>query len=352
MKLSFDEKITKYFSTFNISLKDKPPRHLIHLYADYVEVVSLFSNNNFVSKSDILDRLEDEGLLKIEKRDIEFNSDMFQDTQSGILTRDNQGEYEYIEQAEENDKNQILVDNIFREIISRTYLYGSDYPYNVISNDIILKNNEQLSDRNKIYLFLLLSSNLNLFKIFESELTSEFETVSYEALKNFMPSHAEVKSMGQNTGYVGNTIEKIKQLAQELSIDIDEHSICQISSRANKDKGLDLIAWIKFNDSVPNLLTVLGQCACGKEWYKKLAETRRYKNYYKFYRNKPIHAMFIPYSQINYQDSSFYQSDEITETLLFDRKRIISCMNNILFFDSLQSKAIIDKCIEFEEDIV
>ncbi len=73
---------------------------------------------------------------------------------------------------------------------------------------------------------------------------------------------------------------------------------------------------------------------------------------YGFHCNKPVHAIFIPYALINHQDSDLHQADEITDTLLFERKRILNYLTDDTFFNSLNSKAIIDKCIEYEEDIV
>ena len=63
--------------------------------------------------------------------------------------------------------------------------------------------------------------------------------------------------------------------------------------------------------------------------------------------------MFIPYSLINFQDSDFYQADELgKDTLLFERKRILNYIEDTTFFNSLLSKRLVDNCIVFEEDIV
>jgi hypothetical protein len=328
MKKTTIEKIRDNFSSINIALTDKPTANLFHLYADYVELVSLFSNRNYVSSTDILDRLRDDGmLLRDRKRDEE--------------------------QAEDNDVKENLIDSIFRELQNRTHLYKNDYPFELIEgNKIILKEGVENDTRQKVYIFLLLASNLSIFDLFTNELTTEFETISFEALKNFLPPKSIVKEMGQNTQYSGNTINKIKELANEINIKVDEEAIKQISEKANKEKGLDLIGWIPFDDGLPNLIMILCQCACGKEWYKKVSETNRYEHYFRFHCKRPIHSMFIPYSQINYQETIFYQFTELPDTLLFDRKRILNHIKDSSFFDSLNSKLVVDKCIEFEEDIV
>ena len=168
-----------------------------------------------------------------------------------------------------------------------------------------------------------------------------------------MPTHAVVKSFGKNSEYLGTAIGKIRLLAKELKVGVNDNFLNKISTRGNQERGLDLIGWIPFDDNVANYFSILSQCACGKDWYKKLAETRRYENYYDFYCSKPLHAFFIPYSLINYQNSDFYQADEISiPTLLFERKRILNYITDTSFFGELSSKQLVDKCIEYEEDII
>lgn len=327
--IKFEQKIATYFANVKLSTAHLPAKHLIHLYADFIEVISLFSSTNIISKSDILDRFIDEGLI-------------------------NKGKPADEDQAECNDENEKFIDFIFEEIVARVSIFGSDYPFYILGNNkISLKDKEELDNRHKVYLSMLLSSNLNLFNLFQGELTKEFELISYYALRQFLPNHAVVKSFGENTAYTGNTIKKIQQLSSDLKINVDNSFLSKISPKNIKERGLDLIGWIPFDDSVSNFLSILCQCACGKDWNKKLIESRRYERYYKFYINKPIHAIFIPYSLINYQNSDFHQADEISiETLVFERKRILNHLDNLTFFDTFQSKIIVEKCLESEEDIV
>jgi hypothetical protein len=326
--MSFDNKLKDYFAEVNIKLSGKPAEHLIHIYADYVEIVSLFSNQNYISTSDILDRFRDEGIITQKKNDNE--------------------------QAGENDKNEQWINTIFQILNEREYLYTTDYPFEILGNNKIkLKSQAHLTDKNRLYIFLLLASSLNVFGLFESELTSEFELVCFHALAKYLPSHATVKSFGKNTEYTGTATEKITKLATDLKVTIDDDFLNKISAKGNQERGLDIIGWIPFSDNISNQFSLFCQCACGKEWYKKLTETRRYERYYKFYCNKPNHAMFIPYSLINFQDSDFYQADELaTDTLLFERKRILNYIDDVTFFNTLNSKLLVDNCIGFEEDIV
>ncbi|MDE0470786.1 MAG: hypothetical protein OXH57_02500, partial [Ekhidna sp.] len=69
-------------------------------------------------------------------------------------------------------------------------------------------------------------------------------------------------------------------------------------------------------------------------------------------KQPPIHSLFIPYSIIE-ATKGFYQSDEINKgNLIFERNRIIELFDQEDVFVSLKSKRVVDKAIQFEEDVV
>lgn len=186
----------------------------------------------------------------------------------------------------------------------------------------------------------------------QSILTTEFELLSGEVLKEFLPDKAVIKQFGKNTGYKGSARDKIRALADELNIDTDEYEINQISKQNNQEEGLDLIGWIPFKDNNPNTIIILGQSGCGKNWYGKKFETSRYENFFHFYKQPPIHTLFIPYA-ISSNEGRFYQSKDIVKpTLIFERKRLLEYSQNQDFFDYFKSKEIVERCIDFVEDIV
>ena len=325
--MSFNDKLSNFFDNFSLQLGTVPTRNLIYLYADYVELVSLFSNQNYVSPSDILDRLKDEGIIQQEDDDQN--------------------------QSEANDEHERFIDSIFRLINERAQLFGDDYPFLVNNNDhLILKDEAVITERCKIYIYLLLSSSLNIFSPFQPELTTEFESLCTEVLRNFLPQHAIVKSFGKNSDYTGTAVEKISALASDMSIPIDNDGFDEISIRGTQEKGLDLVGWIPFSDTVANFLSVFVQCACGKDWHKKLTETRRYNNYFKFHRLKPIHSLFVPYNLVSFNRNTFYRNDEFDNGLIFERKRILKYLANTDFFNNFESKLLVEKCIIYQEDIV
>ncbi len=322
--MSLLEKINASFEDIKIKFDSPQATRNVHIYADYIELVSLFSNNNLVTTTDILDRFKDEGLIKQKKSDED--------------------------QAEANDGNEVFVNTIFQLLTFRGNIYNADYPFLINSKTIILKS-KTLNNKQKLYIYLLLSSNLNIFLKFHTELTTEFEKLCYYTLKDFLPKHSVVKQMGKNSDYSGTALDKIQQLANDIKISTNEKHFNNTNIAGNQERGLDIIGWIPFKDNVPNKLIIMGQCACGKEWYNKLSETKRYEKYWHL-DCRPIHTIFIPYSLIQESNSNFFQSDEINNILVFERGRILEIINDFDFIDNFECMQLVDKCLEYEEDIL
>ena len=321
MKMNSKTYIKKQFEILDLVPQKFTPNKR-HLFADYFELSCLFSNDE-LSQTDFLSKYEKENIdLVIIENDYD---------EIGSL------------KADADEKNELWANAIYSICEERKSQLGDNYPFELFNKSIDLK--KSLCDENKIYLFLLLSSNLNYFKEFESILTSDFEEVSFQSLRGFLPKSAIVKQLGKNSDLSGTTAKKkILELADLMNIRFNQKEI-EDNVRGNQERGLDIVGWIPYNDKIPNFVSILGQCACGKEWYKKQGETRRYENaYYNFYRNKPIHAMFIPYALIR-DSSSFYQSDEV-DCLLFERLRILENIKDTNFFNSLETKKIVNECIK------
>lgn len=301
---------------------DKPdaPKYFTHIYADFVELNALFLKEQ-VTLSDISDLLNDVKDANI----IEPDDSLPQ-----------------MSKPERNDIIEQRIRDIFYVCVERAGIYSaSEYPFELTNKTIILKTS--LTERHKLYLMLLLSSNLNYFKSFNDVLTKEFELLSFHSLRSYLSPKAIVKSFGKNTDYTGNTINKIKTLAKELGIRVNSDNVGCISKKNVQERGCDLISWLPFDDRIPNMIVLLCQCACGKEWEGKQAETKMFSNYF-YFPLTPIHSMFVPYALSN-SDGSFYQNDRITNNLFFDRKRIIEQFDEIDFIHTLESLQLVNEFI-------
>lgn len=326
MTMSFKEKLNKQFQNLAIEIPSVA-KYIEHVYADYIELNALFLKDE-VTIADIADKLKDVNDLNILHTDLSENPG-----EIGSLF------------AEENDVIEERFISIFDVCRDRVFLFDEDeYPFIIIRNQIKLK--ENLCEKHKLYLLLLLCSNLNYFKTISPELTSDFELLSFFSLKAFLPDKSVVKSFGKRSEFNGNAKKRIADLAKELHINTNTDKVDSIPENNSQERGLDVIGWMPFKDNIPNMLTVLCQCACGKDWYKKQYDTQRFKGYFNW-NTTPIHAMFIPYSIGKINTLKFHQHDEILENFIFfDRKRIIEQFDKIGFIDEIITFEAIERSIQ------
>ena len=314
MAMTFNEKLTCCISKLMDIDKPDYPMNEANYYVDFIELLALFSGKDGIAYGDINDRFF--------------------------------GEPDENNSSEQNDINESFIDGLFLLIEERIVQYGDLYPFMIVNEyTFVLK--DEISYNQKIYLFLLLSSSLDIFKSFISELTSDFESLSHNAIQHFLPK-AIIKSFGKNSEYTGTAIEKIKKLAEDIGLPIKDSNFNCIGSRNVQERGLDVVGWLPFTDNCYNKMVFLCQCACGKNYEYKQHETRRFRSYYDFYKTRPQHTLFIPYSLINPKNGYFYHSDYIEEDcLLFERLRILYLTKDTDIFNQLQSKKIVEKCIEY-----
>lgn len=333
--MTLTEKINTQLSRLEL-VSITAAKNLHHIYADYAEILALFSNDSFVTASQFISRLEGEG------------AEIAQDVYERV---DETGEEIGSLSDQKRDKVEAWGTEVFGLFPERSFLFGETYPFLVDDhNKIILKDN--LTPIQKVYLILLLASSLKHFPLLQQTLTSEFEEISYFALKEYFPNHAEVKQFGKQSDYTGTAIEKIRHLADDMGVEINEKELSDVSPGNTQEEGLDLVGWIPFADKIPSMVSIFGQCACGKSWESKQNESRRYEEFYNFYKVSPLHALFVPYA-LGKQDGTFFQSKNINkQTLIFDRKRICDLFGDVSRLNLLGVKEIVDECIEYEEDTV
>jgi len=307
-------------------------RHQYHLYADYVELLALFANGDYVSDTHLVSRLSNEG--------VQFTADILDgDTGEEIGSLNGQM----------SDSDETWSSEVFSVISDRNYLFDVKYPFVFKENRISLK--DDLSEIQKIYLMLLVASNLKYFKILQPKLASEFELISFFVLKNYLPNNACVKQFGRQSDYTGTAIEKIKKLSVDMGVGVDEDELAGISLLNTQEEGLDIVGWIPFADNIPSMISIFCQCACGSKWANKQNETKRYEEFFNFYKVPPIHSLFIPYA-LGGADRKFFQSKDINKgMLMFDRRRILTQLEDTTFFTTSDSWQIVNRFIEFEEEI-
>lgn len=314
MTMSFDNKFTQCIRNLDDIERPEYPRDDINLYADFVELLVVFSKGDGIAYGDIQDRFF--------------------------------GEPDENNSTERNDTHESFIDEIFTQIEERISLYKDLYPFE-IGTERILTLKDALSLSQKLYLFLLISSSLDIFKSFNSEITTDFEVLSCESFKLFLPN-AKVKHFGKMSEYKGTAKEKIKELAEDLELSAKDYEISCIGERNVQERGLDIVSWLPFEDNCQNKIVFLCQCACGKKYESKQHDIRRYENYYEFYKTKPQKTLFIPYSLINPIVGKFYHSDYIeNDYLVFERLRIINLAKQKQdMLTLMQSTSLVEECIQ------
>ncbi len=319
-EMTFDQKYAECKDHIHSIAYNSYGRSEINQFADVVELLALFKKESGVSKGDVGDFLYGEN--------------------DNTSADDNNDE---VNESENNDRKELFVDTIFKILNDRVVLYANLYPFVITNNILYIKDAIDINEKN--YIFLLISSSLDIFKQFQPVLTTDFETVSYKAFKNYLPT-ATIKQFGKNSEYAGNAKNKIMQLANDLGLPINEDEISQVNERNNQERGLDIVGWIPFEDNCQNKIVFLCQCACGKNFEHKQHDTRRFENYYIFYKTKPQHTLFIPSSLINIDNQKFYHSDYIeNDYLVFERKRIVSLLKGDNIVNNLSSRELVERCL-------
>lgn len=331
-EMTFEQKYAECKDNIRSIAYSSYGRSEINQFADVVELLAIFNKKSGVTKGDVNDFLygENDNQIEEDNNDLEANNNEIEEDDKDEIN-------------ENNDRKETFINSIFKILKDRVVLFASQYPFVIIDNVLCIKENIGINEKN--YIFLLISSSLEIFKKFQPVLTTDFETVSYKALKSYLPT-AIIKQFGKNSEYNGTAKNKIKQLANDLGLPVDEEEISEIGERNNQERGLDIVGWIPFDDACQNKIVFLCQCACGKNYECKQHDTRRFEHYYEFYRTKPQHTLFIPRALINIDNQKFFHSDYIEDGfLVFERKRIVSLLKDNNVISSLGSKELVEKCL-------
>jgi len=298
-----------------------------HYTCDYIEILAL-ANNDLLSKSDIINRL--------------------------YYSKSDQGEPEI-----EDDKYDSDILELFAILEVRSSTFKEFYPFEIKTDTILssieLKN--ELTDLQKKYLFLLLSSSLSYISQKEvvdkdNTLENDFELFSYQTLKNYISEDINIYQFGQAT-YSGTLKEKVDKLAKDLNFrTIYKKHYFNDNNRG--DGGIDLVAWKLFpnDENNLNIALYLAQCATGKDWIKKQDDVDKFKNYIHF-ESCITNLFFIPYDGRDENRNFIEEKDiNISKYILFDRIRILNTIDIDYNINKLKSYKLIESAIEYKEGIV
>lgn len=306
----------------------------IHLWADYFELQCLQNIDGEITFGDAED--DEETYDDISNNDIEDGND-------GA--------------AGKNDLKESFVEDIFRLIRYRSAVYAEAYPF-VCDNRNLLRVKPALNDIHKLYIYLLMCSHLKYFKTEMSNLTGDFELISVQTLKKYVPSnHLQVHIFGKNPKHTSaefrgmNVQAKINQLA--LAINTTSVPGQRYPNQSTGDAGADIVAWLPFPDNNGNMLLFMAQCKCSDEW----PDQRHTASYNAWcgkleLSNSNDNLSFIPYCY-RASDGLWHQKQNTSGSIMFDRQRILQQLQDDLgFFVGADSFNLVTAFIETKGDIV
>ena len=262
-----------------LSVQRHPPAESRYSWADFVELLCLVNPDKMVSLSDIHARIVKQRELG-EESPIEDTEESTPSNGPIVAVGDEPTVSSMQEsgRASEHDDAVRSIRGWFDYIQARQEQFGELYPYTFDSttNTIHLK---RMSTRRKLYIFLLVSSNLENFTDDSAKkaFRNHFELVCKVALKEYLPKPANVHLFGTNPlnrgKYRGRTWERVSKLADDINetLKAREEDFSRFSSG---DRGLDLVAWIPHKDSAGGKAIFFAQCGTGDNWEVKQNDTR------------------------------------------------------------------------------
>ncbi len=303
-------------------LERLPKSKDIHIWADYVELLCMVSPDGMISKSLVVDRINERNDVGEEspdedsETDEEYDFDSLEETRTMPSARDAKIERE--------------VEDVFLHLDYRAGVFSEFYPFNFSSKGNTLIIRSDLDRPKRLYLFLLLAANLWCIKDKKTEniFADIFEIASLIALKSYLPIFAEVHVFGSNSynvvsRYSGSLWKKIRKLAKDI-FEVPTCSEEEFNKRNYGDGGLDLVGWVSIGDLTPGMSLVFGQCACSEDrWTEKQHSSSRYawSNKLRF-TVPPTNMVFIP---ICFRDSlgNWHDRLKIMESIVIDRVRLV-----------------------------
>ena len=283
-----------------------------HHWVDWVELCCIANPDGETDVASIADRLREERDIRktIESRE---NSD-------------DEGLPSNAQWATESDKHTLLVQEWFQSLAKRAKLLADSYPFEINSSNAKLQLRAGLTDTHRLYVALLMMSNLHYFGKAEADLTSSFETLGVTVFGWLLPTHAKVhrfgKGPGNNGPYKGHIWDKLKSLATDLSC-TTKCTKDEFASTDTGEAGLDLVGWVPWEDTAPGRLLLFGQCACSPKWAAKQneASAATWNSKLELVTN-PLTVVLIPFF-LRTTSGEWHRRTDFAGHLIIDRLRLL-----------------------------
>ena len=240
-----------------------------------------------------------------------------------------------IEDEMEPFGNEILKDetiigkNLMGVLLYRKHLFGGHYPFVINEKFRSISSRKILKENHKLYLSLLLSSNISLIRPRRyHEWTTKFELFCSEKFKSLLPASSKFLNCGPgNVKTSSRRSRLIKDLFLKVSQDMRINTTPEfdnMSKNRRGDMGVDLIGYAR----VPQKdlcdrggSIAFAQCACGRNWIPKQREVLGdvLGKFFQF-RSSVMSVIFTPHS-FRTSQGTWEKAEQMEHVMIIDRFR-------------------------------
>ncbi len=283
-------------------------------WADYIELLCWISPDGHVSVDFVLDKCLDELGLKSSGNTTEYQ-ELEDDIYKGGSLK-----------PKDDDEKQQHIERLFLFLSCRQQLYAASYPFSIDEDIISIDKEHSLSQ--KLYLCLLISSNLGSVDNYKNLLTNKFEELGVYFLREILSDKFNVHYFGKGADipspFPAKLFEKYQALSSLLNLHLSPEITEEYVGKYNTgDNGLDIVAWYPFKDSGPGTMMFFVQSACGKQWFEKQWESHafRWKGIF-WFKNDPTNLVLIPRSYRD-EEGQWKNPTKIEGSVIIDRLRFL-----------------------------
>lgn len=346
---------------FHIDRLNWPPDGDLNSWADFLEMLCLFSEDNSIALEEFADYLTDDATKDTEDilRAVNFN-EHFLFPSPGIVTsmgslplvpeiddNDDGDENEEDGQVDDSDDESEDAENLNKEKIrgrlillfqfieARQNYFGAFYPFKLEDIKLELIAVGELSLIQRMYLVLLFSSEMRLYSPANiNKMGHLFEVLCRRPFYQLVPAISEKRFFGAGGGviiqadYNGNLRERITELAQDLNVEINKKIVEDPDELGpSGDAGLDWVAWMQFEDNCDHHPTYFGQCACGSDWKDKQQETSLERWYNFLHLSNSVQCIHFMPRSFRRKSLQWFRAKDIHHSItLIDRYRLLKLL--------------------------
>lgn len=306
-----------------------------NVWADYIELLTMLHPDRKLSLGTIKDRLLDEndGNAKKALKQINPVSRLVITPNIDKIAED---QFEDDTDLEDDQRIKTTIIGVVDYMKCRRTIVNDYYPFEIDNRYSITLTNE-LTNKNKIYIILLISSLIRVITReggFAYKITHRFERLCEHpfgllipeiATKEFFGAGGPIDQYGVQTSHL--LYQKVKALSQKLRLNLNTEFTPATAGVNNVgDAGLDWVAWVSFADNLHMLPMYFAQCACGNDWEDKLFDVNinKWRNFIQFKNDYQLFH-FIPKS-FRELNNKWFNPTNLHSAAIIDRFRIIELL--------------------------